>query len=193
MINKTIILIIFGLFTINCAKNDEQIFNSTEYIEVYDNSENLLEKNRSIYYGQFLLTGKVIKKIGEQIVSIKEYKDGKLHGIEITYYLNGNVKEERYYENGFKTGEHRGWWESGNIKYIYHFKNDVFNGNIKVWNETGMLFNDLNYVNGYEDGLQKAWMINGEIQANYFVKGNRKYGITGVKDCKTEIPQISRK
>ncbi|HJY63931.1 MAG TPA: toxin-antitoxin system YwqK family antitoxin, partial [Ignavibacteria bacterium] len=55
----------------------------------------------------------------------------------------------------------------------------------KDWNENGMLFNDFNYINGYEEGLQRAWYPDGSLQANYVVKNNRKYGLTGVKNCIT--------
>jgi antitoxin component YwqK of YwqJK toxin-antitoxin module len=52
-----------------------------------------------------------------------------------------------------------------------------------------MLFSDFNYVNGQEEGLQRAWFPNGEVQANYVAKNNRKYGITGVKNCQTTFSE----
>lgn len=182
-----------GLFTISCSKNTEQLIQSTEYTEVSSVDSKLSKQNQILYYDGLLFTGKVIERNNGKVISITEYQNGKQDGFQFRYYSNGNLSEERYYENGLKTGEHKGWWENGNLKFVYHFKNDVFDGNVKAWNESGMLFNDFNYVNGKEDGLQKAWTANGEIQANYIVKDNRKYGITGVKDCKTELPQFTEK
>ncbi len=166
---------------------------STEYTEVSSGDLKLSKQNRILYFDGLLFTGKVVEVNNGQITSETEYKSGKQDGFQFRYFSNGNLSEERYYENGLKTGEHRGWWEKGKLKFIYHFKYDVFDGNVKAWNESGMLFNDFNYVNGKEEGLQKAWSSNGEIQANYIVKGDRKYGITGVKDCKTELPQFTKK
>ncbi|NOS84880.1 MAG: hypothetical protein HOP31_07050 [Ignavibacteria bacterium] len=190
---KTIIILLLGLLVISCSENTEQLVKSTEYTEVPMGDSKLNRKNRMIFYDGLLFTGKLIESNNGNIISVTEYKNGKQDGFQYTYYYNGNVNEERYYENGLKTGEHKGWWENGYLKFIYHYKNDVFDGNVKVWNETGLLFNDFNYVNGQEEGLQKAWYADGEIQANYIVKDNRKYGITGVKDCKTELPQLSDK
>jgi antitoxin component YwqK of YwqJK toxin-antitoxin module len=183
---KLIILTILALIA-GCKENNEQPAGSTEFMSINSADQKLQSRDRILYYDQLLFTGKITEINGKDTVSTSEYKNGKLNGKQVTYFKNGRVNEERYYENGNKTGEHKGWWESGNIKFIYHFKNDVFEGNVKVWNEKGMLFNDYNYVNGKEEGLQKAWFPNGEIQANYVVKENRKYGITGVKDCKTVI------
>lgn len=190
---KTTIILFLGLFTLSCSKNTEQLMRSTEYTEVSSGDLKLSKQNRILYFDGLLFTGKVVESNSGQIISITEYKSGKQDGFQFRYYSNGNLSEERYYENGLKTGEHKGWWENGNLKFVYHFKNDVFDGNVKAWNESGMLFNDFNYVNCKEDGLQKAWSSNGEIQANYIVKGDRKYGITGVKDCKTELPQFIKK
>jgi antitoxin component YwqK of YwqJK toxin-antitoxin module len=73
------------------------------------------------------------------------------------------------------------------LKLLVNFKNDVYEGNFKGWNETGFLFMDYNYKNGYEEGLQRAWFADGRLRMNYVVKDNRKYGLTGIKNCKSEI------
>lgn len=189
---KRTILILFLVFiAAGCSVENEQLVESTGFIEVTAGDSRLSMRNRTFYYDGLLFTGKYTEKNNGAVTSVSEYRNGKLDGYQITYYSNGMTKEERHFENGLKTGEHKGWWENGKLKFVYNYSNDEFNGNVKVWNELGMLFNDFNYVNGKEEGLQKAWTADGEIQANYFVKDNRKYGITGVKDCKTELPQLS--
>lgn len=191
---KLLSIILFVSFILTgCSEKNEQLTGSTEYKEVISTDIHLTSKVRSVYYDSLLFTGKITETSGNNIVSISEYKAGKLHGEQLTYFLNGKINEQRYYENGCKTGEHKGWWAGGELRFIYHFKNDVFDGNVKVWNEKGMLFNDFNYVNGQEDGSQKAWFANGDIQANYVAKGNRKYGITGVKNCQTISGDIVKK
>jgi antitoxin component YwqK of YwqJK toxin-antitoxin module len=190
---KTIIILLLGLLVTSCSENTEQLVKTTEYTEVSSGDSKLSTQNKIVYLDGLLFTGKLIERNNGSIISVKEYKNGKQDGFQYTYYYSGNVNEERYYENGLKTGEHKGWWENGKLKFVYHYKNDMFDGNVKVWNEAGMLFNDFNYINGKEEGSQKAWSVNGEIQANYVVKGNRKYGITGVKDCKTELPKLTEK
>ncbi len=159
---------------------------STSYMIVTGTDNKLNIKNRMLYYDTRLFTGKVSQLYNSgNPQSVTEYKNGKQDGIQLSYYENRMVNEERYYVNGRKEGEHKGWWENGKQKFVYHFKNDVFEGNVKMWNESGLLFNDFNYVNGHEEGLQKSWFENGNLRANYVVKNNRKYGLTGVKNCKS--------
>jgi len=189
---RSVIILLLGLITAGCSEENEQLVNSTEYVDVTAGDSHISILNRSLYFDGLLFTGRYTEKFNGAVASVSEYRNGKLDGYQITYYSGGMTKEERYYKNGLKTGEHKGWWESGRQKFVYNYSNDEFNGNIKVWNESGMLFNDFNYVNGKEEGMQKAWSADGEIQANYFVKENRKYGITGVKDCKTELPKINQ-
>lgn len=57
--------------------------------------------------------GGVIKAIGEM-------KDNKSHGKWTTYYPNGQLETERYFENGFPVGDIKKWDEKGNpieLKY----------------------------------------------------------------------------
>ncbi len=190
-----ILIVIISLIIIyqGCSIRNEQPAASTDYISVRSDDPKLKYINRSFYYDSLLFTGKISEVKEGDTSRISVYKDGKLNGKEVIYYSAGKIKEERYYTDGNKTGEHKGWWENGKLKFVYHFKDDVFNGNVKVWNVSGMLFNDFNYIKGQEEGLQQAWFPNGDVQANYVAKNNRKYGITGVKNCQTLINDISAK
>lgn len=190
---KTILIILLGIVATGCSVKQEQLAETTGYMEVSSGDTALRMRERLLFYDGKLFTGKVRDENNGRLVSVKTYSGGIPDGLHVTYYQNGIICEERYFENGLKTGEHKGWWENGKLKFVYHYTNDEFNGNVKVWNESGMLFNDFNYVNGKEEGLQRAWSSSGEIQANYVVKGNRKYGITGVKDCKTEFTRLPEK
>ena len=159
---------------------------STEYTFVFASDARLNVKSRVLYLDTLLFTGKVEKRdLNGKTISTTEYLNGLQHGINVTYYENGRVNEERYFQYGRKEGEHKGWWQNGSVRFVYNFKNDVFDGNVRMWDENGMMFNDFNYVNGQESGMQKSWFENGMIRANYEVKNHRKYGLTGVKNCKS--------
>lgn len=188
-----IIILSIMLFIAGCSSKKEQSAGKTEFIYVNSTDTKLNTKARLIYYDTLLFSGRITEVKGNDTMSYSEYKAGKLNGKQVTYFSKGMVNEERYYENGFKTGEHKGWWENSNQRFIYHFENDLLEGNVKVWNEKGMLFNDFNYVKGQEDGLQQAWFPNGDVQANYVAINNRKYGITGVKNCQTISGDITIK
>lgn len=186
------IIISFLILISGCSFfKKEQLSGATEFIYVNSADKKIKSKDRLLYYDSLMFTGKIFEVKEGDTLRMSEYKNGKLNGKEVIYYSPGKIKEERYYADGNKTGEHKGWWESGRLRFIYHFKDDMFDGNVKVWNVNGMLFNDFNYVKGQEEGLQQAWFPNGDVQANYVAKNNRKYGITGVKNCQTITGEYS--
>lgn len=168
-----------------CSEEDSGNVDSTGYLEVKSSDSLLRTDNRMMFFGNLLFTGKLLEIKDGDTLMYSEYRNGRKHGREMIFYPGGNIKEERYYDKGQKSGEHSLWWENGNLKFIYHYEKDELNGNMKAWNEPGQLTAEFNYVNGKEEGLQRAWFPNGEVQANYVAKNNRKYGITGVKNCQT--------
>lgn len=153
---------------------------------VYSNDKKLSRSEGKMYYNRKLFTGAVIELYGNgDVFKVTSYKKGVEEGIQTAFLENGKIMEKRFYENGHKEGTHTGWWENGNLRFEFHFMNGLYEGNQKEWDESGMLYTDFNYVKGYEEGLQRAWYPDGTIQANYIVKNNRKYGLTGVKNCQS--------
>jgi len=41
------------------------------------------------------------------------FHKGKEQGTARQWYENGQLREQRTYETGEKTGEHKGWWGNG--------------------------------------------------------------------------------
>lgn len=189
--SKYIFIISVIMMLGGCAAPVKNNIGSTGYLNINSNDSSIRHKERIVFYNDLLFTGSITEVNKSDTISITEYKNGLKCGKQISYYSNGQIKEERYFENGLKTGKHRGWWENGKLKFICHFSNDEFNGNVKAWSESGQLSNDFNFVNGKEEGLQRAWFPGGEVQANYVAKNNRKYGITGVKNCQTNESALS--
>ncbi len=99
------------------------------------------------------------------------------------YYEGGKIKETRRFSLGKKTGDYIAWWPNGSKQLHYFFIDDEYEGNCKEWNEKGLLTKDMNYKKSKEEGLQRWWYDNGKIKANYFIKGGRRYGLLGTKNC----------
>lgn len=78
-----------------------------------------------------------------------------------------------------------GWWSNGNQKFIYHFSDGLQKGVSKEWFESGQLLREMHYANGQEEGSQKMWNEDGSIRANYVVKNGRRFGLIGLKNCKS--------
>ena len=128
---------------------------------VVNNTDEGLEKRRGkFYYNDQLLTGEII-------------------GL----FENGDTSNIAQYRNGIKEGTTKKWWENGNLKFEGHYHLGNYHGVVAEWYENGQPYTLFNYDNGKESGKQQAWKPNGNIKANYEVIGDRKYGLTGVKNC----------
>jgi antitoxin component YwqK of YwqJK toxin-antitoxin module len=126
---------------------------------------------------------------GDTIYTIS-YREGKKHGVSRYYHENGRIKSVRYFENGWKEGEHAGWFANGEQEFLYHYKDDMFEGNQKEWMQTGQLYSDLNFEKGQESGSQRVWYTNGKIRTNYIIKNDRRYGLLGTKNCVNAVDSV---
>jgi antitoxin component YwqK of YwqJK toxin-antitoxin module len=120
------------------------------------------------------------------------FLNGKEHGHALFFYPNHQLREERFFENGWKEGVHRGWYENGKPRFEYHFHEDQFQGPYKEWLSDGLLFRNMNYEKGQEEGLQQNWYMTGKIKANYIIKNGRRYGLLGTKNCKNVSDSLIR-
>jgi antitoxin component YwqK of YwqJK toxin-antitoxin module len=67
------------------------------------------------------------------------FKDGKLDGVFISYYRNGNVNRKGEFSEGRYHGKWEQWSESGKKLYEVHYRNDTLCGAFNVWYPTGVL------------------------------------------------------
>lgn len=58
------------------------------------------------------------KESSDKLIISREtdYKDGKLHGPDVTYHSNGNLKAEYYYKDGLYDGRFREWYASAHLR-----------------------------------------------------------------------------
>lgn len=146
----------------------------------------LTKKAARVFLNDSLFSGFLIKSFEDGAVESKAgYLKGKLEGESIQYYDNGQLREKRFYKQNRKTDTHLGYWPNGQTKFEYHFKTDMHVGELKEWYASGQAYRLLNYTEGKEDGSQKMWEPDGKIRANYVVKDGHRYGLIGLKNCKS--------
>ena len=87
------------------------------------------------------------------IMSRENYVDGKMHGVQTTYYPNGTKTEEVTYENGIKQGDNFYYSPEGVMlkKLIYH--NDKLHGPAEYYDANGNITIKGYYKNGKKHGL----------------------------------------
>ncbi len=174
--------ILIMALTVSCTKNKDQ-----PPIVKEITTDSTLKTERGVTYNNGQpFTGKAFTLNAQMdTVVIDFYLDGKLHGVSRSWYASGKRMQERLYQNGRKEGIHQGWWPNGKMKFQYEFKNDEYEGSVKEWYENGVPYKHFTYSSGQEEGAQKMWKLDGKIYANYIVKNNRIYGLSGRKLCKS--------
>ena len=181
-----IFLIINALILMNCTKKNHVL--SIPDIYILETDENLKRQNGYLLYEGSPFSGKLISlHIEKDTASLTPYWQGKEEGRAYQKYANGMLKEERFYNKGWKQGTHQGWWENGKRRFVANFKNDFYEGYLKEWYQSGQLFRDFNYKDGQEEGRQTAWWENGKVRQNYEIVNQRRYGLLGIKNCKSDV------
>lgn len=176
---KTHILLLL-LFVSACIKTENKL-------TVTSANPNLQLDNGIMLYNQKPYSGNIKDYYNNgNLKSDIEYVNGRKHGIEKQWFLNSKLAIERHYTKGIKTGIHKGWWENGTQKFEYYFNTKgMYNGIHKEWYTSGQIYRDFNYINGQEVGKQRLYKNNGKIKANYEVVNGERFGLIGLKKCKT--------
>lgn len=123
--------------------------------------------------------------MAEKTTSRTGYFNGLKEGKAEAYYETGALKESRFYLHNRKHGKHKGWWQNGTLKFDISFENGLTQGESLEWYEDGTPYKAFHYLNGQETGSQKMWELDGGIRANYVVKNGHRYGLIGLKNCKS--------
>jgi len=177
---KIITLFFNLLFVISCS-ND--YVNYDELTEL--NGITLLKSNNVPYTG-------TCRKYKNKILEFeKNYKNGKLNGIFIRYFDNGNVSNKVNFVNGNPTGYKQfypnkklkaektddgknqhltTWFENGNKNLEQYLLNNILNGKSEQWFDNGQLELSCTYKNNKQEGKFSAYHKNGKkkIEGNYY-------------------------
>lgn len=136
-------------------------------------------------------------EIGRIDVNLNHEKLNKVRGIYliagesfngriISYFENGDTASIGEYTDGIKNGVTRKWYVAGQLKFEGHYVDGNYEGEVAEWYPNGQRYSLFNYAAGKEIGRQQAWQENGKFKANYEVIGDRKYGLTGIKNCSND-------
>lgn len=102
------------------------------------------------------------------------YVDGEIHGIETTYYENGNMASERPYENGMlnQNGIATTYWENGNLHTETPYYDGNYHGTVTSFYEDGSPYYLKEYSNGIKNGQYLVYYDNHQLESEkHFVDG----------------------
>lgn len=129
----------------------------------------------------------------EQIMTLENYRNGKLHGLRKVFYPSGKIAEEATYENGIKQGPYKKYSENGVVLEEATFLNDQYHGPYTLREADDKIILKGQYKNGKSVGIWKHYK-DGKVtkEENFDEKktarpkqaGPRKRAKLNVKDYK---------
>lgn len=92
-------------------------------------------------------------KDSKQLMSVENYKNGKLDGVKKTYFKTGELAEETMYKDGKKEGMYKVYLENGTVVEEASFKNDQYEGPAIFRNPAGAIVSKGNFVKNERKGI----------------------------------------
>lgn len=149
-----------GLFTFFDDTKSKTIiatreFNPNDYSAYtifYDKQKNKVSEGKVInklYEGEW----KYYHKASKSIMTIENYKNGKLEGVRTVFYLDGKIAEETNYKNNNKEGLCKILAQNGIVIEESFYKNNVYNGLAIFRDIAGNVVSKGNFVNGKKSGI----------------------------------------
>ena len=141
------------------------LFTSALIAQTVDCSK-LIEIEKTYYLNDSKtpFTGKCVQWLDKTHKSFEsEYKNGKLHGKEITWNRNGIIVSESNYKEGKYNGFVNHYKEDGIIKSKEKYVEDYKNGISTYYHPNGKKESEGNFINCNEDGKWYFWDEKGTL------------------------------
>lgn len=123
------------------------------YTIFYDQNKNKVSEGKQVnrlYEGQW----KYYHEASKEIMTIENYKNGKLEGLRSVFYPSTKIAEETNYVNGIKNGKYKKYSEKdGVILEDSNYKNGEFDGLAIYKDPLGNIVAKGIYVNGKKKGI----------------------------------------
>jgi antitoxin component YwqK of YwqJK toxin-antitoxin module len=87
----------------------------------------------------------------------QNYVNGQFHGVQESWYENGQHVNKENYANGKKHGLQERWYPDGQQRYKGNYVNGQRHGVQEYWYRDGQQEYKVDYVNGQYHGVQERW------------------------------------
>ena len=99
----------------------------------------------------------------KQVLTTKQYIDGKLEGEQLAWHPNGNRFYEHMYSSGKQDGAQSQWWANGRLMQKFFFKNGKQEGEQFAYHCNGKNYCREIYKNG-KLITRSEWNYNGNLE-----------------------------
>jgi antitoxin component YwqK of YwqJK toxin-antitoxin module len=134
------------------ATRDFTANDGSSYAIFYDQNKNKVSEGREVgkaHDGEW----KFYHKASTVLMTVENYKNGKLEGLRTVYYPNAKVAEEIRYINGLKEGVYKKIGQNGTLLEQSTFKNNEYNGDAVFYDADGAVASKGKFLNGKKAGM----------------------------------------
>ncbi|WP_264565098.1 toxin-antitoxin system YwqK family antitoxin [Flavobacterium sp. N3904] len=131
------------------------------YTIFYDQKKNVVSEGKEVNKlreGQW----KYYHKASKAIMTLENYKNGKLEGTRTVYYPSGKIVDETIYKNGIKEGAYKKYSEKGIVLESTFFKNGEYDGQAIYKDPNDLVIAKGLFKNGQKVGKWQ-FFINGKL------------------------------
>lgn len=132
------------------------------YTVFYDQAKNKVSEGKvvnKLFEGEW----KYYHKAATTIMSIENYKNGKLEGLRSVFFPSGKIAEETIYKGGLKNGISKKYSEKGIVLEEAIFKNDQYDGIAVFKDVDGNMVSKGKFTNGKKTGIWQ-FFENGKLK-----------------------------
>lgn len=139
------------------ATRDFTANDGSSYTIFYDQSKNKVSEGKEIgkaREGEW----KYYHKASKVVMTLENYKKGKLEGLRTVYYPNAKIAEEMNYINGSKEGIYKKYGQNGTLLEQTTYKNNEYNGDAVFYDADGVVASKGKFVNGKKANMWQFYL-----------------------------------
>jgi len=139
------------------ATRDFSANDGSAYTIFYDQKKNIVSEGKVVgksYEGEW----KYYHRASKVLMSVENYKNGKLEGAKIIYYPNAKVAEEMTYKDGKKEGPYKKTGQNGIVLEETTFGNDEYNGDAVFYDSDGVVASKGKFSKGKKVGIWQFYL-----------------------------------
>jgi len=133
------------------ATRDFSANDGSAYNIFYDQNKNKVSEGKVIgrnNEGEW----KYYHKASKVVMTLENYKNGKLEGSRTIYYPDAKVAEEMTYKNGLREGIYKKFAQNGILLEQTTYANDQYNGDAIFYDSEGTIASKGKFLNGKKVG-----------------------------------------
>lgn len=139
------------------ATRDFTANDGSSYTIFYDQNKNKVSEGKEIgkaREGEW----KYYHKASKVIMTLENYKNGKLDGARKVFYPDTKIAEEMNYSNGSKEGIYKKYGQNGTLLEQTTYKNNEFNGDAVFYDADGAVASKGKFVNGKKANMWQFYL-----------------------------------